>query len=777
MHHLTSFCLRHTGIAVALLLAITVGLGAGIPRIEKGYGFRVLVGDDHPAIRDLDALVEEYAGGSPTLIAWACGPGLPCEHALDAASLGMAADLTHELMRLPSVRAVQGPANASLLVPGEDGFAVRHLVEGGVLPPDHAALVRRALDDPLWRNTFVSKDGLVGAIAVQPPDNRPETMVESFDAIEATLEPFRSAGFEFHLVGDAPGSVIGGRDLVTSMNQLVPLLVALIGAVLLYSTRSWQQTLATLAATGLALLWALGVLGWLHWPQDSMLEVLAPIVLVVGVCDAMHLLARYAALRASAPDDDVTASLVGAARDAGPACLITTLTTVVAFLSFATSALDTFLRFGVIAAFGVAACLVLSFSLAPMLLRGLPGEAPRVDRASHAWNAVMDAITDTAAKHSTTLLACSAVILVFFGWGATHLRVDQNWLEAYGEQSRFVQSVRFIEEHLGHSESLELDIALPDGTRLEDPGTLQRIETLEARLETLPGVSGTTSVATLIGRMNRLMNGDDPAYEHVAERAEQNAELLEILGFDDPETLGRWVSLDRQKFRISVDSLDIPHLQKIRLTEQIISILESSLPEDWDVALTGEMGIDYACVGDVQATQLQSFPMAFVLVFALVAVFLRSWKLGLAALVPTLLPVVLVLGLMGWAGLSLDLARAMIAAVVIGIGVDDAIHVLAHYQKKREAGLDPRAAMHAALRHTGRAVVTTSFALALGFLALMLSAWQTIASFGLLVSVAILGALAASLFVLPAIVFAFAGDPNRRPAAHGVRTGMRREAT
>ena len=85
--------------------------------------------------------------------------------------------------------------------------------------------------------------------------------------------------------------------------------------------------------------------------------------------------------------------------------------------------------------------------------------------------------------------------------------------------------------------------------------------------------------------------------------------------------------------------------------------------------------------------------------------------------------------------------------------------------------------MHAALRHTGRAVVTTSFALALGFLALMLSAWQTIASFGLLVSVAILGALAASLFVLPAIVFAFAGDPNRHPAAHGVRTGMRREAT
>ena len=166
--------------------------------------------------------------------------------------------------------------------------------------------------------------------------------------------------------------------------------------------------------------------------------------------------------------------------------------------------------------------------------------------------------------------------------------------------------------------------------------------------------------------------------------------------------------------------------------------------------------MNHAWVRDVQATQLRSFPVAFAIVFVLVSVFLRSWKLGLAAMIPTLLPVVVILGLMGWAGLTLDVARAMIAAVVIGIGVDDAVHILAQYKTRRDAGQDPRAAMQAALRHTGRAVVTTSAALALGFLTLMMSAWQTIASFGFLVSIAILGALAASLFVLPALIFTFA---------------------
>ena len=158
---------------------------------------------------------------------------------------------------------------------------------------------------------------------------------------------------------------------------------------------------------------------------------------------------------------------------------------------------------------------------------------------------------------------------------------------------------------------------------------------------------------------------------------------------------------------------------------------------------------------DVQATQLRSFPIAFGIVFILVSVFLRSWKLGLAAMVPTLLPVVVVLGAMGWIGMSLDVARAMLAAVVIGIGVDDAIHLLAHYKVRREEGDDPHAAISAALQHTGRAIVTTSVALALGFLTLMMSAWQTVASFGFFVAIAIIGALVATLFVLPALIFTF----------------------
>ena len=189
--------------------------------------------------------------------------------------------------------------------------------------------------------------------------------------------------------------------------------------------------------------------------------------------------------------------------------------------------------------------------------------------------------------------------------------------------------------------------------------------------------------------------------------------------------------------------------------ESIRDYARSEFPPDWSVALSGAFAVNFDWVNDVQATQLRSFPTAFVLVFVMVAIFLRSIRLAVGAMIPTLLPVVVTLGAMGWMGMGLDVGRSMIAAVLIGIAVDDSVHLLHQYQRRRAAGDGPQEAIRGAVLHVGRAVVTTSLALSLGFLTLMASAWQTIASFGFFVSLAILGALAASLFVLPALILAF----------------------
>jgi predicted RND superfamily exporter protein len=116
---------------------------------------------------------------------------------------------------------------------------------------------------------------------------------------------------------------------------------------------------------------------------------------------------------------------------------------------------------------------------------------------------------------------------------------------------------------------------------------------------------------------------------------------------------------------------------------------------------------------------------------------------------------------MGWRGVPLDVGSAMVAAIVIGIAVDDCIHLLSVYQRLRDRGEDPASAMRGAVLRVGRAVVTTSLALALGFFALMLSSWSTIAHFGALTGVAMLAALIAVVAVLPAWMAAVQEAPQR----------------
>lgn len=762
MYWLSKLSLRFPKLTFLILLAITVVLGAGVLRVRTEYGYRVLLGDEHPSIRVLDELIERYGGGLPITIAWECGPTQPCDDVFDEASLAMAHGVTQALSPLAEVRLVESPANAALLVPTPGGFAVRRFVEDGQRANDADQLTTRAIQDPLWSGTLVSSDRKVGAIIVQPIDTNSATELRVVDAIETALAPLEAKGFRFHLVGDPIASIVAGRDLAESTSRLVVLTVAVIALVLFGLSRSWGQTLVALVTLGVALLWTFGVLGWLDWPQDGILEVLAPLVLVVGVCDAIHLLARYAVELAAAPPDDVLdrdAPLLRAARDVANPCLFMSLTTAAALASLATSALETFVRFGLISAFGVMACFLLTFTLLPPLSRLLPSRSLRPVRTTEAWSRGMDAIVRTIERRAVPILALafSALLVCAIGWVA-FLRVDTNWQEVVGETSATSRWVRFVEEHLRPSDTLEIEIALPPRSSIDDPETMRLLSGFSERIAVIDGIGKVRSVLDLMGRLNRLLHGDDVAFERPGETREANAELMELLGFENPSILSSWVSFDRTRLRVSVEAPLFSNTRRRRVLEAAQQIVATELPRDWSISFSGQLPINFDWVRDVQSTQLRSFPSSLAVVFVMVALFLRSVPLAAAAMVPTLLPVVVTLGAMGWLGMSLDVGRAMIATVIIGIGDDDSIHMLAQYRRFRATGVGPREAIRAAMLHAGRGIVTTSLALALGFLTLMASAWQTISSFGFFVALAILGALAAVLFVLPALIFVFARE-------------------
>jgi predicted RND superfamily exporter protein len=157
-------------------------------------------------------------------------------------------------------------------------------------------------------------------------------------------------------------------------------------------------------------------------------------------------------------------------------------------------------------------------------------------------------------------------------------------------------------------------------------------------------------------------------------------------------------------------------------------------------------------IDEIRDTQIGSFGSALLLVGVLSALCLRSVPLALLALVPTTLPVLLTLGAMGVLGVPLDIGTAMVAAIVLGLGVDEALHLLSAYRRLRESGLSRPEAAPASVREVGRALLTSAAALGAGFLVLVLVPWESLASFGAVSVVAIAASLLADLLVLPALM-------------------------
>jgi signal transduction histidine kinase len=268
------------------------------------------------------------------------------------------------------------------------------------------------------------------------------------------------------------------------------------------------------------------------------------------------------------------------------------------------------------------------------------------------------------------------------------------------------------------------------------------------------------SVLDPLRRLNQVLHDDDPAHHRSGETRAANRQLMLVLRLDEATQPDLWVDAAEQRVRLSVEADPVAKSRRIEIEEEVEAHLAAALPEGWSFRLTGPFSLYLDLVREMQETQIGSFASSTVAITLLFWLFL--WSTGsplptalwwaFVGMIPNLLPVVATLGAMGLWGIPLDVGTIMVGAIVLGIAVDDTIHFITHYRSARNAGASPRDAIATTMRRAGRAIVTTAFALALGFFALTLSSWQSIASFGLLSGIAILAALAADLFVLPALI-------------------------
>jgi predicted RND superfamily exporter protein len=758
MHRLTALSVRHPQTTGCLVLTLAVAAVLAAQRVPLSVGLHANHGAEHAGLRRYEEFLDRFGGGYPILIAYECGEA-GCTGALDPGALEMAHAVSRQLEPSPHVTRVRSPASASLLAASDElGIEARRFVVEG-RPQSDPALRALAVRDPLWSRALVSLDGLVGALVVDLASTESDAQISVMEEIEESLAPHRARGFRFHVVGEGAFWVAAHEDAVASMIRVgigTGGMLFLTLLVLLRSLPAVVASLLTVAATSALTMATLPILGW---PRSELTNGAATVILVIACADCVHFVARYLGTRSRFADD--ASALIATSRWITAPCLMTTATTAGAFAAMASGGVLSMTRFGVVAAVGVVVAFFLTFSLLPALLSMLPVRS-RDPRHTGAWQNLLSRLADLGDRHGRAVLSVTFAFAVLGVAGIPKLRFEMRLSELWAGDHPVKRALDYVSAHLQQPSQIEVEITFPPNRSLFDPQVFGLVTRAQEAIGQLDGARETHSLATLLGRANELLRPDAPRLEALESEA-AIGELMTLVSAGDPGILDPWVTLDQGSLRLTVEVAPLSMAATTRLIGEIGQTLTRTLPADWGHLVTGPLALTSAYGADLRRSQATIVVAATMIVFALIAVYLRSVPLAFLAILPNAVALVLLFGVMGHVGAPLDYGAMIVAPIAVGIATDDTIHFLTSYSRKRGAGLERLPALRAAISSVGAAVITTSTALVLGFLSMMTSPFASIANLGLLSALAIVAATLADLLVLPALILRASRTPAWLP--------------
>lgn len=638
-----------------------------------------------------------------------------------------------------------------------------HYRRFGWPPADVDAFRQQALANPLDRGVgSISADGSIVTILVQIPDSSQAPSAATLEALERLLAE-APTGVEVRCAGLPALNHELDRSSAEIARLYFPLLILFTLALLAWVVRRPVEIAIVIGFVAFCQLMVLGIMGYVGARLNLVLAVLPPLVFVISLATALHLLLRFRHLCSDEPTEPGRgreklearrASLAAASMMAekGWAVFWTGVTTVVGFASLAASPVAPVRSLGLWAglALALATWAALVFLPSALVLVQRDGPSPgdgfeeRVARMGERW-------ARWARQRRLGVLAVALTVTGLALLGLPQIRVESNALRYLAADHPLRTTVARLEASGIGVAAVELLVTLPDreggapppfGSAIE----VDRLADLGATLEQEPGIFGVVNAGVVLRDAARYVPST-PMNAHMRQQMvldglRQDAQGRGVLDalLSDNRRIARSTAFVATQ---GADELEV-------LRHRIEELATLEFPEA-EVETTGQ----YPLLLEAQQFLISTLVIALALTFGVVALVLRwilpSNRLAFLALVPNLWPVIGALGFMGWVGMPLDIATVMMASVVLGLAVDDTIHTLGHFR-----ALAPEhgraVAIDRTLRATAPAYLLTGLILVAGFGVCGLSDFAPIARFGGLSALGIGLAVLGDLFLVPALL-------------------------
>lgn len=741
--------LRRRWPVLALMALVMVALTAGVSFVGVTNDYRSLFDEDNPQLESLNVLEATYGTSNRALIAVAPQSG----SVFDRPTLGAIEDLTEAAWQTPYSTRVDSLSNHSHSWADGNDLTVQSLVDdaAALTDADLEWIQDVALNTPEIAGRLVSHDGAVAGLVIDfaLPENPDAAVFEITDHLHHLLDGARASNpdIAYYLTGDVPLNRAFADATRDDMETLVPIVFAIIAGVAAFLLRSVLGTVAIVVVLMFTVNTTVGFAGWLGIVFNPANSGVPIIVMTVAVAHSVHIVEKV--LAGIGRGLDRNAAIAESIRTNAWPVSLTSLTTVIGFLSLNASDSPPFRVLGNLAAFGVFCAFVYSMTILPAVLSVLPIR-PRPVRSR--MPDVFDRLGAFVVARRTVLLWSSAVVAIVLVTGVPRLELTDNWTSYLSERYQFRQDTDFVIENLTGIESLEYSLESGRDGGITEPAYLRNVEAFANWFRQQPEVLHVEAFPDIMKRLNKNMHGDDPAY-YVLPDDPVSAQYLLLYELSLPfgRDLNNRINVAKSATRMTVVMRDLTSQAQRELDARAQEWIRGRAP---DLASEASgVSIIFAHLSQRNIVSMLTGTIIAMALISLIPVFIfRSLRVGLVSVVPNFIPAAMSLGLWGYAVGNVGLAGSVMTAIAFGIVVDDTIHFLTKYHRARHEGLDPPEAVRTAFRTVGHALLTTIVVLVLGFLVFASSGFEVSWALGLLVSLTISFALLADFLFLPPLL-------------------------
>jgi len=502
---------------------------------------------------------------------------------------------------------------------------------------------------------------------------------------------------------------------------------------------------------------------------DSVLLLVANLTFVLGVAGGVHLVNYYRDACLNGHENPVNFAVKTARRPT----LLAAATTALGMVSLCISEITPVRNFGGFAAISVLAGSVVLLVVLPAMIAFWPPKRPRIKDPRASDGLLWRGLAGVLGRCHWAVLVLALATLAGQTMGMSKLRTSTRLDDLLSPSARVIQDYRWLEENVGNLVPIEIVLRFPQVPNSSTPtdednspairqanaerfvDRMRYVETVRMSAASTEGVGASVSASTFVVPLPKKKKGK----VSIGARARRKIVIRRIYsGREQLQESGYFLQQeDEQLWRISLrvtSSRDVDYGDLLaELNANVLPMLGDApggqVPE---IIICGGVPLVYKAQDQLLKDLISSFALALAMIATVMMVLLRNVVTGLLAMVPNVLPCVIVFGTMGWLGFEVEIGSMLTASVALGIAVDNTLHYITWFQKGRSQGFTPVASLAYAYRHCGAAMLQTSVICSLGLVVFALSPFMPIARFAWVMFTLLLLAVVCDLVILPAIL-------------------------